>query len=129
MQSSQKQNILYVWTVWHFYEMPIFLLEVWKNYIMFALNYFSIPALLKSAFAPWRKYRWQYPKTLNVYEFFNTLISNTLSRLLGALMRVVLIFVGVAFQIFIAFAGLIIFILWVSIPLIVVAGILFIFIY
>jgi hypothetical protein len=129
MESTKGQNIIFSWFLWQFFEMPKFLLGVWKNYILFALNYFSLPLLLKSLFAPWRKYRWSYPKGLNIGEFFNTLISNTFSRFLGALMRTVLIIIGVVFQVFVVFAGLFVFLLWVLIPFIIIAGFLFIFIY
>jgi len=129
MDNSRRQNILSLWFNWHFYEMPRFLLGIWKNYILFALNYFSLPVLLKSFFAPWRKYKWNYPKSFNVAEFFSTLISNAFSRLLGALVRIVLIITGIIFQIFVIFAGLIIFLLWILIPFIIIAGFLFVFIY
>jgi len=129
MQQNNKQNIFTVWLLWHFYEMPKFLLLVWKNYILFALNYFSLTALLKSLFSPWRKYSWMYPKGFNVVEFFNTLVSNTVSRFLGAIMRIVLIAFGIVFQIFVIFAGLIIFLLWILIPFIAIAGFLFVFLY
>ena len=127
--TNENKNILAVWFLWQFYEMPKFLLGVWKNYILFASNYFSLPILLKSLFAPWRKYRWNYPKWFQVGEFLSTLISNAFSRLLGAIARIVLIVAGILFQIFVIFAGLIIFVLWLLIPLIIIAGFLFIFIY
>lgn len=127
MQSTGRQNIISMWLLWHFYEMPEFLLGVWKNYIFFALNYFSLPLLLKSLFAPWRRYKWSYPKWFDVGEFFSTLISNAFSRALGALMRIVLIAVGILFQIFVIFAGLIIFLLWIFLPFIIIAGFLFVF--
>jgi len=109
--------------------MPRFLLGVWKNYILFALNYFSLSILLKSFFAPWRKYKWGYPRGFDIGEFFSTFISNAFSRFLGALMRIVLIVVGVFFQIFVVFAGLIIFLLWMLVPLIIITGFLFVFTY
>jgi len=129
MEGNNKQNIFVAWLAWHFYEMPKFLLGVWKNYILFALNYFSLPVLLKSFFAPWRRYRWNYPKGFDVGEFLSTLISNVFSRFLGALMRIVLIIVGILFQVFAIFAGLIVFLLWVLIPFIAVAAILFALVY
>ena len=129
METSRGQNIFYLWFFWHFYEMPKFLLGIWKNYILFALNYFSLPILLKSLFAPWRKYRWNYPKGFNVVEFFNTLVSNAFSRLLGALMRIILLVIGILFQVFVIFSGLIIFLLWILIPFIVLTGFLFAFFY
>lgn len=129
MQSTEEQNIVSSWFFWHFYEMPKFLLGVWKNYILFALNYFSLPILLKSLFAPWRRYRWNYPKGFDIGGFFSTLISNAFSRFLGALMRIVLIISGIIFQVFVILAGFIVFLLWVLVPFIIIAGFLFVFIY
>jgi len=127
MDNSKKQNVVVVWLFWQFLEVPKFLLEVWKNYILFALNYFSLPVLLKSLFAPWRRYKWNYPKGFEVGEFFSTLISNMFSRLIGALIRIILIVFGILFQIFIIFTGFIVFLLWMLIPFIIIAGLVFLF--
>lgn len=129
MDTTRTQNIISEWLSWHFYEMPKFLLGVWKNYILFASNYFSLPTLLLSLFAPWRRYKWSYPKWFNIGEFLSTVISNAFSRFLGALMRIALIIVGILFQIFVIFAGLVIFIFWILTPFIIIAGLLFALIY
>lgn len=123
--ASSRENIISEWFYWHFYDMPKFLLEVWQNYISFALNYFSLPILLKSLFAPWRKYRWKYPKGFDVIEFFNTLVSNSVSRFLGAIVRIILIVAGIIFQIFVLLAGAVVFLFWILIPFIAIAGFLF----
>lgn len=125
MEKVKSRNIFSEWASWHFYEMPKFLLLVWKNYILFASNYFSLPILIKSFFAPWRRYRWNYPNIIQVGEFLSTLISNFFSRLIGALMRVFLIIAGVVFQIFVIFAGLAVFLLWLLLPLIVIIVLIF----
>jgi len=124
-----KNNILVTWLIWHFIEMPKFLLGVWNNYILFALNYFSLPILLKSLFSPWRRYRWNYPKWYEVTEFLSTLASNVFSRILGAMVRVVLIVIGILFQIFVIVSGFIVILLWILIPFFIIAGFLFILIY
>jgi hypothetical protein len=129
MTDSNKKNIISLWFSWYFYEMLKFLLEIWKNYIFFALNYFSLADLLKSIFAPWRRYKWNYPRGFDLGEFFSTLISNLFSRILGALMRVILIIIGILFQVFVIFAGLIIFLLWLLIPFVAIAGLLFFLFY
>ncbi|MEK7658590.1 MAG: hypothetical protein AAB352_01870 [Patescibacteria group bacterium] len=126
METSENQNIFVLWFLWHFYEMPKFLFSAWKNYLSFGSNYFSIPLLFLTLFSPWRRYKWQYPKGFDVKEFFNTLISNTFSRILGALCRIVLIIVGIIFQFIIFISGPIIILLWLVIPLIIIAGIIFI---
>jgi len=125
MESAKENNIFIEWFLWQFFEMPRFLLEVWKNYLMFASNIFSLPLLLKTFFAPWRKYNWRYPKGFDAVEFFNTFISNTFSRILGAMVRIVLIIVGILFQIFVVVTGFIIFVGWLLLPIIATAGFLF----
>lgn len=125
MEKSEKENIILMWFLWHFYEMPKFLLLVWRNYLLFGLNYFSIPLLIKTLFSPWRRYNWIYPKGFDVKEFFNTLISNTFSRILGAMCRMVLIVVGAIVQFFIFVIGISVIILWFLIPFIIIFSILF----
>ncbi|MEK7562285.1 MAG: hypothetical protein AAB509_01210 [Patescibacteria group bacterium] len=127
METSDKQNIVTLWFLWHFYEMPKFLFSAWKNYLKFGSNYFSIAFLAKTLFSPWRRYKWFYPKSFDIVEFFNTLISNTFSRILGAICRVVLIIMGIVFQIFIFFAGIVAIIFWIFIPLIIILGFLIVF--
>jgi len=122
-----QKNIFIEWLAWHFCEVPAFLLSVWKNYILFALNYFSLPVLFKSLFAPWRKYTWNYPKVINVGEFFSTFVSNVFSRLMGAIMRVVLIVAGIFLQLFVLLSGFIILLLWIFIPIIIIAVFVLIF--
>ncbi len=129
MEATRQQNIFVAWFFWYFYEMPKFLLEVWKNYIIFAVNYFSFLALLKSFFSPWRRYRWMYPKNFDIVEFFNALISNTFSRVLGAMMRAVLIVFGLILQVFVIVVGLVVILLWAIAPFFVVACLLFAFVY
>ena len=129
MENIKKENIFVTWFFWQFLEMPKFLLGVWKNYILFALNYLSLPVLLKSLFAPWRRYRWNYPKIIDVGELLTTFFSNVFSRFLGFLMRIVLIIIGAIFQIFVLIIGAIIFLLWLLVPFIIVIGLLFVFFY
>jgi hypothetical protein len=129
METSQRQNIISEWLSWQFYEMPKFLFGVWKNYIVFASNYFSLPILLKSLFSPWRRYRWNYPKGFQVGEFLSTLISNFFSRIMGFIMRIFLIISGIIFQIFVLLAGLVILLLWIFLPFTILTGILFALIY
>ncbi len=119
------QNLLTSWFKWHFYEMPQFLFSIWKNYISFGADFFSAHLLLKTLFSPWRRYNWRYSKGFDIGEFFSTLISNIFSRIIGAIMRSVLIILGIITQIFILAIGGIIILFWLLMPFILVALILF----
>jgi hypothetical protein len=125
MAQSYKQNIVLEWFSWQFYEMPGFLLFVWKNYLRFATNYFSVPLLLKTFLSPWRRYSWVYPKGFDIMEIFSTFISNIFSRFIGAIIRTFLIVFGLLFQIFVLVAGLIILLFWIFMPFLIVMGFIF----
>jgi len=127
MQNSQPKNIVLLWFSWQFYEVPKFLFYVWNNYMMFASSFFSFQLLLKTFFSPWHRYKWAYPKAFDIGEFFSTLISNSASRILGAMMRIVLIISGAFFQAFVALAGLVVFVGWLLIPFIIIFGFIFVF--
>ena len=62
-------------------------------------------------------------------EFLSTLISNAFSRILGAMMRIVLIVIGILFQIFVTLAGAVVFLAWFLIPFIIIAGFGFVLFY
>lgn len=115
-------NILTLWFLWHFFEAPKKVLLGWKNFILFNLNYFSIPLLLKTFFSPWRKYRWSYGRGFDPARYFETAISNLFSRFIGMIMRSILVLVGLAVELFIILAGLIVFFGWLFLPLFLIAG-------
>jgi hypothetical protein len=116
------QNILFQWFYWHFKEVPEEIIGVWKNFLKFNLEYFSIPLLIKTFFYPWHRYEMFYGRSFEIGRYFETLFSNLIFRILGALMRSVLIFVGLLAQIFIFFVGVIIFISWLLLPLFLILG-------
>jgi len=114
--------IIFQFLYFYFVESPQFILKVWKNYLVFNLNYFSISFLLKTLFAHWRKYRWYYPKRFDVKQFFSALVSNLISRFLGAILRIFLIIIGLIVEVIILFLGIIILLLWLILPVLLVVG-------
>jgi len=102
------------------------LFEVWNNYFNYAANFFSFTLLIKTFFAPWRRFVWAYPRGFDLQEYFVTFISNLISRILGAFMRIILIIAGIVLQVLVAVVGLAIFLGWVLFPFLMVFGFLFI---
>lgn len=75
--------------------MPQDLAKGWKNILLFGLEYFSLPLLLKTLFSPWRRIQWSSGKGFSIGNFVQTAISNLISRILGALVRSFLIAAGI----------------------------------
>ena len=119
------RNIFLQYLFWQFLEVPKSILIGWKNFLKFGLNYFSIFLLLKTLFFPWHRYSWVYPKGFDIGKYFEVFISNLISRILGAIMRVFLIIFGILAEVFIIFTGALIFIGWLILPVLLIAGLIF----
>ena len=119
------QNIVSQWISWQFFEVPKEILKAWKNFLKFNLNYFSVPLLLRTLFSPWRRYKVSRSKGFDLGKFFEALISSLIFRLLGAIMRSFLIFIGLLVESFIIFGGIVIFIGWLVLPVLLIAGFIF----
>src|SRR4030042_4236960 len=113
---SISQNIVWQYLEWHFYDQPRKILKAWKNFLLFNLNYFSVLLLLKTFFSPWRQYRWGYPRGLDIPLYLEAFFSNLISRILGAILRTVIIFFGIIFEILILIFGLLVFLGWFILP-------------
>ncbi len=124
---NPSNHIIVALFYWHFVDAPKFLLQVWKNFLSFGNNFFSIPLLLKTLFTPWRRYKWSYGKGFDIQRFFNAIASNFISRFLGMICRLALVFAGILFQVLVLALGAVIFLFWIFLPIICFAGLLFSF--
>jgi len=119
----KKENIFWQYLIWQFFEVPKGILKAWRNFLKFYLiNYFSIPLLIETFFAHWRRYRWFYPKGFDVGQYFEVFFSNFISRILGAVMRSFLIIIGISVEIFIIFIGFFILLGWFLLPVLLIFG-------
>ncbi len=119
-----RKNILMQYIQWHFLKMPKEILRIWKNYFRFYSYFFSIPLLLKTYFAPWRKYSWSYGRGLNLKRYAEAFVSNSFSRIIGALMRTFLILIGLIFELFVLMIGGIVFLIWIFAPIVIIVCVL-----
>jgi len=125
MARQGQENIVISWLVWHFLQMPMFLFFIWKNFIYFGLDFFSMPLLAATLISPWRRYKWQYPRGFDIRGYFEIFISNIFSRLIGLICRSFLIIVGVIAMAFIFAIGGIFILFWILEPFILAALIFF----
>ncbi len=119
------QNIFLQYLIWQIFDVPKNILAAWRNFLKFGLNYFSIFLLLKTLFSPWRKYKMSYGKGFDIGRFFEVFSANLISRILGAIMRIILIFIGFLAEIFIILGGIIVFLGWLISPFLLIVGFCF----
>jgi len=120
---AKKHNIFFQWFSWHFLDMPKGVLAAWKNFLLFNLNYFSIPLLLKTFFAPWRRYKVPKGKGFDFGRYFEALFSNLIFRFLGASIRSIFIIFGLFVEAIVVVLGVFAFFVWIFLPLIFIFGI------
>lgn len=119
------QSLIGQYFSWHFLEMPKNILAGWKNFLKFGLNYFSIPLLFRTLFSPWHKYVWFYPRGFDFGKYLEVFFSNLISRFIGMILRIFFIFFGVLTEIFILFLGIFFLFVWLILPLLLIAGLIF----
>ena len=119
---AEKKWLLEQVTAWYVFEVPLNILIGWKNFLIFGLNYFSTPLLIKTFFSYWHRYRWSYGRGFDLQRYFEAFTFNLISRLLGAIIRTFFIMIGFVFEILIFVVGLVIFLGWLFLPLLLLAG-------
>ncbi len=114
------------WLSWHFKDAPIEIIEGWKNFLRFSVEFFSIIPLLKTLISPWKRLADPYSGGIfNLGENIQVLITNSFSRVLGFLIRSSVIACGIIFTVLVFFGGLLVFIAWFFLPVMIIVGLFF----
>jgi len=79
-----------------------------------------MPQMVRSLFAPWKRMQEEREKNWNFEDFAGTLFVNLLSRVIGMILRTIVLVIGLATLLFTFFGGLACFVLWSAAPALVV---------
>ena len=112
--------VLMLFIFWYFIEKPKIFLKTGRNFFLFSLKYFSITLLLKTLFSYWHSYRWSYGKGFDTKIYIEAFFSNSISRIIGAIIRFSLIILGLIVQVLITLMTTIVIMLWLSLPILIV---------
>lgn len=104
--------------IWHFARAPRAILKIIGNYLLFCEHYFSISLLLKTLFSPWKRITFEGTRAFSLNKYFEVVLSNLISRILGAIVRTVIICVGISAQIIVVLLGFTILIIFLFLPFI-----------
>jgi len=113
-------KILGLFFAWYFKDVPKSILGIWRNFILFVSNYFSIILLLKTLFSPWKRISESYGRGFDFGKFISAFTLNFFSRIIGLCIRTVVIFCGILAEFFVLIIGAVFFVFWFILPLILV---------
>ncbi len=113
-------RIIGLFSLWYYKDAILSILGIWRNFILFVSNYFSIILLFRTLFVPWKKISESYGRGFDFGRFVRVLTLNFLSRTLGFIVRSVVIAMGILAEFFVLIFGAIFFILWLFLPAILV---------
>ncbi len=88
----------------------------WKNFIIFVREYYSIPLLLRTLVAPWRRDITRRPRGLDIKKLFEALVFNLISRGIGLIIRSVTVVIGLVCLIGVIIFGFLALIVWLVLP-------------
>lgn len=83
------------------------------------LNYFSVIQLSRTIFSPWHRIVESYGRGFDPGEFFYTFAGNFVSRVIGAGVRMAVIFVGLVVSFIALVSGFCFIIIWLATPLLI----------
>ena len=106
---------------WHYTEGIKDLFRNWKSFIAFVLHFFSLGLLVKTWFAPFGRLDDEYKREFDAEAFFETLVANTLMRLVGFVLRTFVIVMGLVVLLVVVVLGPITFVLWLLAPFIILS--------
>lgn len=115
-------NIFLLYFQWHYADRPKNIWIGWSNCLKFNLNFWSVPVLLRTLFSHWRRYRYSYGKGFDFKRYIEAFSFNIISRVIGFIMRSVLIAFGLITEVLVFAAGLAVLIIWMILPALLILG-------
>lgn len=107
--------------VWHYSTAYVDLVHIWWNYLWFVNHLFSVPEVIMSWIAPFKRMEEAKVNILkSPTDFFGNLLVNLIMRIVGFVLRTSIISIALCGFAFVLAFGLCIIALWTVLPLLVV---------
>jgi hypothetical protein len=105
---------------WHYGRAVYSLISIWKDFLIFTFEYFSLNKTFANFFQPWKRLNSEYPKNFDLKIYLSTFMVNMIVRIIGMLMRALLIVVGLASCLFMLLLYPLVLIIWLALPFLIV---------
>ena len=108
---------------WHYSIGVAEFVRVWAGMHRFFYNYFSLPLLLRSLFAPFHRMQERRVRGFDPENLFEVFVVNSLMRIVGAVVRMVVIVIGIFAQGLVFVVGASLTVLFITAPVAIPASI------
>ncbi|HBB65256.1 MAG TPA: hypothetical protein DCZ84_01295 [Candidatus Vogelbacteria bacterium] len=106
--------------LWHYTRAYSDLLHIAGNLLWFLYHFFSIPELTRTWFAPWKRLHEEPGSIINMSDYLSGVLMNLIIRVIGILLRTILITVGFCILALGALLTILALIIWTALPFIIV---------
>ena len=104
---------------WHYGEALSDIFAVFKNLLRFGYHFFSLPLLVRTWLSPWYRMSENYGSDWTNFEKIGeAILGNTVMRLVGFVLRTIVIVIGVAFETVLVLFAALFFLAWIAFPLV-----------
>ena len=110
---------------WHYGEAYRDIIRLWTNFLWFFGNFFSLTLLIKTFFAPWKRIKEGRGARFSLKNIAEAVVTNTVMRLVGALMRSAVILVGSIAVLAVFWLGILLIAVWTLLPLLLVLSFIY----
>lgn len=109
-------SIAHHYLLWHYTAAFKEILHVWKNFMWFTVHFFSLPQLLRSYIAPWKRITLDRGQTFNFEDLAGFIIINLISRIIGVLLRTAVILMGTIALVLLIVVIFFVYLFWLFAP-------------
>lgn len=114
-------TIVHHYLLWHYTRAFMELFHVWFNFIWFVVHFFSIPQLMRSWFAPWKRMVEGRGEKWNLEDLAGFIIIGLISRIIGFIMRTVVIAIGLVSLFIVVVGGFLVYAFWIAAPIVIIS--------
>ena len=111
------------YVTWHYGQALTEYLRVYRNFVWFITEFFSLRQLCASLFAPYRRITEPKPRFFNFSAWISALIINGMSRIVGALIRISILGAGCTALTVLTTLSFLLFAFWLITPAITISAV------
>ena len=113
-------SVAHQYLLWHYTRAFGEIFHVWLNFIWFVIHFFSLPQMVGSWFSPWKRMVEGRGRKWNLEDLAAFVIVGLISRIIGAILRTLVIIVGIICLFITIVGGVGVFVFWVGAPFIII---------